>query len=203
MDGKITNVTGLRPGQQLIESPQGLRIVTTSTPNRPVVKTESQKILSKVSSTTQDVEQKSPVVVRQHIRGNPANVIVKSVQSNKPTSTAPQILNSGQIVSSAGQQIQVANAQPTKIITSKRQLLQNNTPKVVRTSNLQQLLNQGGQKIVINQANTPNKIIIASTANNIVTNQSTTTATAQHTIVSNSTAQQVNMIFFKRIHSGS
>lgn len=213
LDGKITSVTGLKPGQQLIESPQGLRIVTTSTPNRNaeqkyIMKSDNlPKVVSKVSNISQDSDgqPKGSVVVRQHVRGAPANVIVKSVQSNKPTSSSAGqrvVLNSGQIVSSSPQPMQVGNTTPTvqKIITSKRQLLANNPPKtVVRTSNLQQLLNQGTtQKILqFNQTNTPNKIIIASTANNHTTNQNSTTATAQHTIVAAPAAQQVqyNCIF--------
>lgn len=93
------------------------------------------------------------------------------------------------------------NDSPTvqKIITSKRQLLANNTPKVVRTttSNLQQLLNQGGQKFVINQSNTPNKLIISSSSNSQVANQDTTVVAQQQqqqqsqTIVQNSTAQLI------------
>lgn len=76
-----------------------------------------------------------------------------------------------------------------KIITSKRQLLANNTPKLVRTSNLQQLLNQGAQKFVINQSNTPNKIIISS--NSQVANQDSVTVAPQQTIVQNATTPQL------------
>lgn len=189
-DGKITSVTGLKPGQQLIDSPQGLRIVT-ATPNRGndqkmVVKQEAPKSVAKVTSSTDvDGQTKAPMVVRQQIRGSPANVIVKTVQTNKPPTSTPQrvILNSGQLLSTPSQPVQVANTSPQiqKIITSKRQLLANNTPKVVRASNLQQLLNQGGQKILINQTNTPSKIVIASSA----ANQNSTTTAAQHTIASN------------------
>lgn len=89
--------------------------------------------------------------------------------------------------------IQNQNDSPSvqKIITSKRQLLANNTPKLVRTSNLQQLLNQGAQKFVINQSNTPNKIIISSNANSQVANQDTVSVAPQQTIVQNATASQL------------
>lgn len=98
------------------------------------------------------------------------------------------------VVKNDGSNIQNQNDSPSvqKIITSKRQLLANNTPKtVVRTSNLQQLLNQGTQKFVINQSNTPNKIIISSSANSQVTNQETTVVAPQQTIVQTSTATQL------------
>lgn len=192
MDGKITSVTGLQPGQQLIESPQGLRIVTTSTPNRTdrkvIVKSELPKMVSKVSSTSQDNSDattiKTPIVVRQQTRGSPANVIVKSVPNKTVQQTTPQrvILNSGHSI--------VATT-PQQVITSKRQISANaSTQKIVRAANIQQLLNnQGTQKFVINQANTQNKYIIASSANNQVVNQNAT-ATSQQTIVQNSTTQQ-------------
>lgn len=96
------------------------------------------------------------------------------------------------VVKNDGSNIQNQSDSPSvqKIITSKRQLLANNTPKVVR-SNLQQLLNQGAQKYVINQSNTPNKIIITSSANSQVTNQNSTVVAPQQTIVQNSTATQL------------
>lgn len=94
------------------------------------------------------------------------------------------------MVKNDGSNIQNQNDSPTvqKIITSKRQLLTNNTPKVVRTSNLQQLLNQGTQKFVINQSNAPNKIIISSSANSQVSNQDTTVVAPQQTIVQQNAA---------------
>lgn len=107
-DGKITSVTGLQPGQKLIESPTGLRIVTTSTPNRPdrkiVVKSELPKMVSKVSSTQDgdNVAPKTPIVVRQQVGNSPANMIVKSVANKTVTSGTPQqrsvVLNSGQVL---------------------------------------------------------------------------------------------------------
>lgn len=111
-DGKITSVTGLQPGQKLIESPTGLRIVTTAAANRPdrkiVVKSEPPKMVSKVSSTQQNdadggaaasTQSKAPVVVRQQVGGTAANVILKSVASKPAASSTPQsrsvVLNSG------------------------------------------------------------------------------------------------------------
>ncbi|XP_055307735.1 nucleosome-remodeling factor subunit NURF301 isoform X2 [Sitodiplosis mosellana] len=206
-DGKITSVTGLQPGQKLIESPSGLRIVTTSTPNRPdrkiVVKSELPKMVSKVSST-QDSDngmQKTPIDVRQQVTGNPANVIVKSITNKTTTSNTPPtrsvILNNGQVlvVKNDGSNSNVQNQNDTssvqKIITSKRQLLTNSTPKLVRTSNLQQLLNQGTQKFLINHANSPNKIIISSGANTQVTTQESKSVTTQQALVQNSTSSQL------------
>lgn len=110
-DGKITSVTGLQPGQKLIESPTGLRIVTTAAANRPdrkiVVKSELPKMVSKVSSTQQNdsdnasaatTQPKAPVVVRQQVDGTSANVILK-VASKPVASSTPQprsvVLNSG------------------------------------------------------------------------------------------------------------
>lgn len=78
-----------------------------------------------------------------------------------------------------------ADTSVQKIITSKRQLLTNSTPKLVRTSNLQQLLHQGTQKFVINQANSPNRIIISSSGNNQMSNQESKPVTSQQTIVQN------------------
>lgn len=99
------------------------------------------------------------------------------------------------VVKNDGSNIQNQNDSPAvqKIITSKRQLIANNAPKVVRTtSNLQQLLNQGAQKFVINQSNTPNKLIISSSSNNQVANQDATVVSSQpQTVVQNSTATQL------------
>lgn len=79
-----------------------------------------------------------------------------------------------------------------KIITSKRQLLANNAPKVVRGTNLQQLLNQSTQKIVINHTNSPNKIIISPSSNSQATNQDTKPFTSQTTTaVQNSSSSQL------------
>lgn len=108
-DGKITSVTGLQPGQKLIESPTGLRIVTTAAANRPdrkmVVKSELPKMVAKVSSSQQNdsdaatTQPKTPVVVRQQVGGASANVILKSVASKPVASSTPQsrsvVLNSG------------------------------------------------------------------------------------------------------------
>lgn len=109
-DGKITSVTGLQPGQKLIESPTGLRIVTTAAANRPdrklVVKSELPKMVSKVSSTQHNdsdnaanTQPKTPIVVRQQVSGTPTNVILKSVASKPVTSSTAQsrsvVLNSG------------------------------------------------------------------------------------------------------------
>lgn len=76
-----------------------------------------------------------------------------------------------------------------KIITSKRQLIANTTPKLVRTSNLQQLLNQGTQKFVINHTNSPNKIIISSGASTHATNAETKSASTP--LPQNSTPSQL------------
>lgn len=111
-DGKITSVTGLQPGQKLIESPTGLRIVTTSTPNRPdrkiVVKSDLPKMVSKVTnaqhndSTDTTPQQKTPIVVRQHIGNSSTNMIVKSIANKTSTPSTPQsrsvVLNSGQVL---------------------------------------------------------------------------------------------------------
>lgn len=108
-DGKITSVTGLQPGQKLIESPTGLRIITTSTPNRPdrkvIVKSELPKTVSKVANaqeSTESGQQKAPVVVRQQVGGNAPNVIVKTVANKTATSNTPVsrsvVLNSGQVL---------------------------------------------------------------------------------------------------------
>lgn len=110
-DGKITSVTGLQPGQKLIESPTGLRIVTTAAANRPdrklIMKSELPKMVSKVSSTQHNdsdnaantTQPKTPVVVRQQVGGASANVILKSVASKPVASSTPQsrsvVLNSG------------------------------------------------------------------------------------------------------------
>lgn len=59
------------------------------------------------------------------------------------------------------------------------------------TSNLQQLLNQGAQKFVINQANSPNKIIISSSANQVANQDVVTTVSTPQTIVHTSTASQI------------
>lgn len=98
----------MQPGQKLIESPTGLRIVTTSTPNRPdrkiIVKSELPKMVSKVSST-QDGDNsttKTPIVVRQQVGSSQGNMIVKSVGNKTVTSATPQqrsvVLNSGQVL---------------------------------------------------------------------------------------------------------
>lgn len=108
-DGKITSVTGLQPGQKLIESPTGLRIVTTSTPNRPdrkvIVKSELPKSVPKISSTqdSESVAQKTPIVVRQHVSGNTPNVIMKTVANKTATTSSTPVsrsvvLNSGQVL---------------------------------------------------------------------------------------------------------
>lgn len=104
-DGKITNVTGLQPGQKLIESPTGLRIVTTSTPNRPdrkvIVKPELPKAIPKTLNTQEadSSAQKTPIVVRQQVGGNTPNVIMKTVANKTATSSTPVsrsvVLNSG------------------------------------------------------------------------------------------------------------
>lgn len=92
----------------MIESPTGLRIVTTSTPNRPdrkiIVKSELPKVISKVSST-QDADNatpKTPIVVRQQVGNSSANMIVKSVANKTVTQGTPQqrsvVINSGQVL---------------------------------------------------------------------------------------------------------
>lgn len=97
----------MQPGQKLIESPSGLRIVTTSTPNRPdrkvAVKTELPKMVPKVSSSTQEGEtQKNPIIIRQQVAVNSTNVIVKSVTNKSVTSSTPAgrsvVLNNGQVL---------------------------------------------------------------------------------------------------------
>lgn len=108
-DGKITSVTGLQPGQKLIESPSGLRIVTTSAPNRSdrkvIAKSEIPKVIPKASGSTKEPDtgtQKAPIIIRQQVAGNPANVIVKSVtnKSIAPNNTATRsvVLNNGQVL---------------------------------------------------------------------------------------------------------
>lgn len=92
----------------MIESPSGLRIVTTSTPNRQdrkvIVKSELPKMIPKVSSTqdSDNMMQKTPIVVRQQITGNSANVIVKSVTNKTMTPNTPPtrsvVLNNGQVL---------------------------------------------------------------------------------------------------------
>lgn len=109
-DGKITSVTGLQPGQKLIESPTGLRIVTTAAANRPdrklIVKSDLPKMVSKVSSTQHNdsdnatpTQPKTPVVVRQQVGGTSTNMILKSVTSKPVAPSTPQsrsvVLNSG------------------------------------------------------------------------------------------------------------
>lgn len=78
------------------------------------------------------------------------------------------VVSNAQIISSTPQKVAVTNAAGQKIITAKSQLL-NAGPqtKVVRTSNLQQLLTQGGahQKIILNQSNAGNQKIIISSPN--------------------------------------
>lgn len=103
-DGKITSVTGLQPGQKLIESPSGLRIVTTSTSNRlerkVAIKSEPSRNITKIG-TQEDGAQKSSIVVRQQVSGGPTNVIVKSV-TNKPITNVPTsrsvVFNNGQVL---------------------------------------------------------------------------------------------------------
>lgn len=102
-DGKIQSVTGLQPGQKLIESPSGLRIVTTSTPNRP-----DRKVVVKPSEATKVVSkdgeggtQKTPILMRQQVSGAAANVIVKSVaKAGTPTipTSRSVVLNNGQVL---------------------------------------------------------------------------------------------------------
>lgn len=77
-----------------------------------------------------------------------------------------------------------------KIITSKRQLLSNNTPKIVRGQNLQQLLNQGTQKFVI-PSNNGNKIVISSTPNSLGTNPELKSVTSPTSVPQNSTSQLI------------
>lgn len=154
-----------------------------------VVKPEASKTISKVSADT-EIGTKTPIVIRQQIKGSPANVIVKSVASKSgPTlSTQRTISNSGELPHTvAPQKLQITNTTPTvqKIITSKRQLLANNTPKIAGSSSLQHLLSQGTQKFVINQPNSSNKIIIASSANNQIVAPNSTTVTSQSPIVQN------------------
>lgn len=201
VDGKITSVTGLQPGQQLIESPQGLRIVTTTTPNRSdrkvIVKSELPKVISKVPTGGQDVAAKAPIVIRTPIQTQtqtrPANVIVKSVTNKTmaPATAQRVILNNAQVVSSPTQQI----------VTSKRQIAANSVQqKIIRTSSIQQVVGQGGQKFVINPNNTGNKIILASTPNNQVVNS---TVTSQAIIQNSTNQQQVNIYIILLLRSFS
>lgn len=189
-DGKITSVSGLQPGQQLIESPQGLRIVTTTTPNRSdrkvIVKSELPKVISKVPTAAQDVAPKAPILIRTPTQTptRPANVIVKSVTNKAmaPATAQRVILNNAQVVSSPTQQI----------VTSKRQIAANSVQqKIIRTSSIQQVVGQSGQKFVINPNNTGNKIILASTPNNQVVNS---TVTSQAIIQNSTNQQQVNIL---------
>lgn len=187
-DGKITSVTGLQPGQQLIESPQGLRIVT-STPNRNterkiIVKSELPKAISKVSNAAQDTDSpltKAPIVVRQTARGALANVIVKSVTNKAltPGTTQRVILNNAQGLTT----------QPQQIVTSKRQIAANSVQqKIIRAANVQQVVGQTTpQKFVINSNSAGgNKIILA---NSQAASQNST-VTAQQTLIQNSSNQQ-------------
>lgn len=190
-DGKITSVTGLQPGQQLIESPQGLRIVTTSTPNRPdrkvIQKSEVPgKLVTKIANASQDGDAsvtKSPIVMRQQTR--PGNLVVKSVTNKTVAPTAGQrvILNNAQVVSSSPAQ---------QIVTSKRQIAANSVQqKIIRSSNIQQVVGQNAQKFVINSNSTGNKIILANSQSQ------NSTVTTQQAVAQNSNNQQPVRIHFK------
>lgn len=196
-DGKITSVTGLQPGQQLIESPQGLRIVT-STPNRNaerrqvLVKGEPPKPIAKAANDAQDTDStpaKAPIVVRQVPRGAPANVIVKSVtnKSLTPATTQRVILNNAQGLGTPSQQI----------VTSKRQIAANSVQqKIIRAANIRQVVGQSTtttttpQKFVINSnSGGGNKILLATSSNSQVSNQNST-VTTQQTLIQKTTNQQ-------------
>lgn len=186
-DGKITSVTGLQPGQQLIESPQGLRIVT-SAPNRPDRKVIQKsdipnKLVTKVVSAAQDGDAsttKPPILMRQPAR--PGNLVVKSVTNKTLTPGTGQrvILNNAQMATSSPAQ---------QIVTSKRQIAANSVQqKIIRATNMQQVVGgQNAQKYVINSSNTGNKIILAQPANSQSQNS---TVTTQQTLLQNSTNQQ-------------
>lgn len=208
-DGKVS-VRGLNPGQQLIQMPDGkLHVLTSSTPGQNksssiAIKTNNQKTITKVlnqagaTSTTPNTPVQK-VIIRQQVPKT-QNVVVKSTP---PQKVVPQrvVVSGGQIIATPQQKVHVTSGSTQKIITSKAQLMTPTpTQKVVQSSNLQQLLTQSspaGQKIVINQSNMGNKLIISG-QQQTVTQQNIVQSPPQQTqqIIVNQPGQKVLQQFF-------
>lgn len=189
-DGKVS-VRGLNPGQQLIQMPDGkLHVLTSTTPGQKagsaiLRQSGNPKVITKVINHQQTTSNATPttqkVLIRQQVQQKTPTMIVKSAMQK----VTPQrvLINSAQGGSSTPSQklpIGAVNS-PQKIITSKGQLLAATPQKVAQTSNLQQILTQApvGQKILINQANTGNKLIVATQQQTVAPQQTIIQTVAQ------------------------
>lgn len=193
-DGKVS-VRGLTPGQQLIQMPDGkLHVLTSSSGqkagNAVLNKPGTPKVITKLVNSAQGASTPgSPpakVFIRQQLSKTPTAVGKQVIQKAVPQRV---VVSGNQVISAPAHKVQVAaNAQ--KIITSKGQILTpTSTQKVMQTSNLQQILTQGSpgaQKILINQSNSGNKVLIASSQS-----QTTTQANVVQSPPSTQQTQQI------------